>query len=52
MGRVLAHELFHVFANTYKHGHDGVGKTIYSRKDLVAEALEFDAQEAQRIQRR
>lgn len=52
MGRVLAHELFHVFANTDKHGYDGVTKTSYSRKDLVAEGFEFDAPDAKRIQRR
>ena len=52
MGRVLAHELFHVFANTEKHGHEGVTKTSYSRKDLVAEGFAFDPQDAKRIQRR
>src|SRR6266853_5762215 len=52
MGRVLSHELFHVFANTDKHGHEGVTKTSYSRKDLVAESFEFDSQDARRIQRR
>jgi hypothetical protein len=52
MGRVLAHELFHVFANTDKHGHEGVAKTTYSRKDLVAEGFEFESQDAKRIQRR
>jgi hypothetical protein len=52
LGRVLAHELFHVFANTDKHGHEGVTKTSYSRKDLLAEGFEFDAQDAKRIQRR
>jgi hypothetical protein len=52
MGRVLAHELFHVFANTDEHGHEGVMKTSYSRKDLVAEGFEFEASAAKRIQRR
>jgi hypothetical protein len=52
MGRVLTHELFHVFANTEKHGHEGVTKTTYSRKDLVAEGFAFEPQDARRIQRR
>ncbi len=52
LGRVLAHELFHVFADTDKHGHDGVAKTTYSRKDLVAEGFEFNAKDARRIERR
>jgi hypothetical protein len=52
MGRVLAHELFHVFGNTEKHGHEGVAKTSYSRNDLTAERFEFDAKDAKRIERR
>jgi hypothetical protein len=52
MGRVLAHEIFHVFANTDQHGHEGVAKTSYSRKDLVAEGFEFKAEDAKRIERR
>jgi hypothetical protein len=51
MGRVLAHELFHVFANTDKHGHEGVAKTAYSRKDLVADGFTFDAKDAKRMER-
>jgi hypothetical protein len=51
MGRVLAHELFHVFANTEKHGHEGVAKTAYSRKDLVADGFAFDAKDAKRMER-
>jgi hypothetical protein len=51
MGRVLAHELFHVFANTEKHGHEGIAKTSYSRKDLVAERFGFSAKDSKRIER-
>jgi hypothetical protein len=51
MGRVLAHELFHIFANTEKHGHEGVAKTTYSRNDLVADGFAFDAKDAKRIER-
>jgi hypothetical protein len=52
MGRVLAHELFHVFANTTDHGLEGVTKTTYSRKDLLADGFAFNPQDARRIQRR
>jgi hypothetical protein len=52
LGRVLAHELFHVFASTDKHGHEGVAKTTYSRNDLTAERFEFDVKDAKRIERR
>ena len=52
MGRVLVHELFHIFANTGKHSHEGVAKTSHSRKDLVADRFELDARDSKRMQRR
>ncbi len=51
LGRVLAHELFHVFANTEQHGREGVAKTRYSRKDLASQGFAFDAKDAARIER-
>jgi len=51
MGRVLAHELFHVFANTSKHGTEGVAKTSYTRKDLLADGFVFSHKDAQRLER-
>ena len=52
MGRVLVHELFHIFAKTGKHSHEGVAKTSYSRRDLVADRFELDAKDSKRMQRR
>lgn len=51
MGRVLAHELFHVFAGTSKHGSEGVAKTSYTRKDLLADGFAFAAKDARRLDR-
>jgi hypothetical protein len=51
MGRVLAHELFHVLANTDKHGKRGVTKASYSGKDLAAAHLEFDTKDFKRLER-
>jgi hypothetical protein len=51
MGRVLAHELFHVFAGTHKHGREGVAKTAFTRNDLLADGFTFDAKDAKRIER-
>jgi hypothetical protein len=51
MGRVLAHELFHVFANTGKHGREGVAKTSHNRRDLIADRFEFAPRDAKRIER-
>ena len=41
MGRVLAHELYHVFTNTTKHASWGVAKAFYTPRDLVAEQFQF-----------
>jgi hypothetical protein len=49
MGRVLAHELFHIFANTDKHGREGVAKTAYTGKDLLAEDFAFEANDLRRM---
>src|SRR6266404_9453751 len=51
MGRVLAHELFHVFANTAKHGREGVAKTSHSRRDLVADRFGFAPHDAKQSAR-
>jgi hypothetical protein len=41
IGRVLAHELYHVFTNTTKHASWGVAKAFYTSKDLVSEKFRF-----------
>jgi hypothetical protein len=46
MGRVLAHELYHVFANTTHHGTQGVAKAFYSAAELVSDNFQFQAKEA------
>jgi len=39
LGRILAHELFHVFAKTQRHAHAGLTKESYTVEDLVGEDL-------------
>jgi hypothetical protein len=46
LGRVLAHELYHIFANTTRHGSDGVGRGFYSAHDLLAADFQFEARES------
>jgi len=46
LGRVLAHELYHIFANTRHHAHDGVGKSSYSVEDLLSDSFRFGEREA------
>jgi len=42
LGRVLAHEFYHVLAKTNKHTAKGVAKKAHSAEDLLAERFEFD----------
>ena len=49
LGRILAHELYHVFANTQRHGHSGVAKDTYTVSDLVAPEFELDDRSCQTL---
>ena len=42
IARVLAHELYHILANTAKHGHGGIGKSTYTANELVADDFLFE----------
>jgi hypothetical protein len=46
LGRVLAHELYHIFANTTSHSSYGVGKSKFTVQDLVSPEFQFEAQES------
>jgi hypothetical protein len=50
LGRVLAHELYHIFANTMRHGSVGVAKESYSVLDLLADDFQFQAKETRMLQ--
>ncbi len=41
MARVLAHELYHVFARTTHHGSSGVARNGHSVQELTAESFQF-----------
>ena len=41
--RVLAHELFHMLAQTKSHGVHGVSKACFGVSDLTADRFDFDA---------
>ncbi len=45
VGRVLAHELYHIFANTQHHG-TGVGKAAYTVQNLLGQDFQFDDKES------
>jgi len=46
LGRVLAHELYHIFANTTRHGAEGVAREFYTARDLLAADFQFQAKES------
>ena len=46
LGRVLAHELYHIFANTKHHGADGVAREAYSIHDLLSDNFQFETRES------
>lgn len=50
IGRVLAHELYHIFANTQKHGSCGVAKESYTVQDLMSEDFVFEGRETRALQ--
>jgi len=41
VARVLAHELYHIFAKTRKHTSVGIGKPAYSVQELLANKFQF-----------
>jgi hypothetical protein len=50
LGRVLAHELFHIFANTTRHGSIGVAKESYNTQDLLTDDFQFQTKESRMLQ--
>jgi hypothetical protein len=46
LGRVLAHELYHIFGNTTRHGSWGVAKECYTVQDLIGETFHFQDKES------
>jgi len=51
LGRVVAHELYHILANTGAHTSEGIAKAVQLLPDLVsAEEFKFDRRASQAIQ--
>ena len=49
LGRVVAHELYHIFANTARHGSDGVAKAAYTVQELLSDDFQFEVRESQAL---
>jgi hypothetical protein len=46
MGRVVAHELYHMFTGSKKHASDGVARSFQTRKELVGNEFALDPKAA------
>lgn len=46
VARVLAHELYHVFTRTTKHGSSGIAKSAYSENELLSDRFSFNKQQS------
>ncbi len=49
VARVLAHELYHIFANTARHGTWGVAKAAYTVQELLAHEFQFETRESEAL---
>jgi hypothetical protein len=45
LARVLAHELYHIFAKTTKHAAWGIGKPAYTVQELLSHKFQFEKKE-------
>ncbi len=50
MGRVLAHEIYHIVADTDKHGEGGVAQSALSGRELTSGQLELQRSDVEAIQ--
>lgn len=51
MGRLIAHELYHVLAQTRDHASSGIGKPCFTAADLVSDRFEFEPVTLARLRR-
>ena len=51
MGRVLAHEFYHIFARTRRHGKTGIAKPFYTASELLSDHFAFAQKESGALRR-
>lgn len=51
LGRVVTHELYHVFTASRRHGHDDVAHPAYTPQELVEDHFEFGTEELAALRR-
>jgi hypothetical protein len=52
MGRVVAHELYHILTRTTEHSRSGVARSCFSTGDLLAERFEFEESALAQLRRK
>ena len=51
LGRVVAHELYHILANTTDHSRHGLAKALLTVSELVLDPCRFGSHEIERIRK-
>ena len=51
LGRVLAHELVHVFAKSGAHGREGAAQPVFSGRELIGPPLRLSREDVARLRR-
>jgi hypothetical protein len=49
LGRIVSHEMYHIFAATSKHAPDGVARAYFSRRELVQPVFSFERKENEEL---
>jgi hypothetical protein len=49
LGRVVAHELYHILGKTHGHGKDGIGQKSLSGRKLISGTLRLDPADLQKL---
>lgn len=52
VGRVIAHELYHIYANTKRHGGKGLSEPRFSAHELMAGEFRFQKKDSERLRAR
>jgi hypothetical protein len=52
LGRVIAHEIYHIIARTAEHHDTGIAKAVFSSRDLTNPRFEFDSWSIDRMRPR
>jgi len=50
MGRLVAHELYHVLAQSREHAAGGIGKSCFHMRDLLSDDFQFDGAALAKVQ--